>query len=79
MNEGARQGAAGGLFVFPKCSLRARTGGVVGGIPLVLAGEPGPPTPPVRHWALPVTVKCARRFRCQQSSFDCVQTGTSLP
>ena len=30
-------------------------------------------------YVLPVTVKWARRFRCQHSSFDCVQTGTSLP
>ena len=28
---------------------------------------------------LPDTVKWARRFRCQQSSPDSVQTGTSLP
>ncbi len=31
------------------------------------------------YWAFPVTVKWARRLRCQQSSVDCVQTGTSLP
>ena len=31
------------------------------------------------YFVLPVTVRCARRFRSQQSSFDCVQTGTSLP
>ena len=27
----------------------------------------------------PVTVRWARRFFCQHSSFDCAQTGTSLP
>ncbi len=31
------------------------------------------------YCAFPVTVKWARRLRCQQSSVDCVQTGTSLP
>jgi hypothetical protein len=32
-----------------------------------------------RTYFLPVTVKWARRFFCQHSSLDCVQTGTSLP
>jgi hypothetical protein len=27
----------------------------------------------------PVTARCARRFFCQQASFDSLQTGTSLP
>ena len=43
---------------------------------------PGPGRSPKRgtgYFALPVTVDFARRFFCQQASFDSVQTGTSLP
>jgi hypothetical protein len=36
-----------------------------------------PRTP--RYFVLPVTVKWARLFFCQQSSVEAVQTGTSLP
>jgi hypothetical protein len=34
---------------------------------------------PESYLVLPVTVKWARRFRCQQSSLDSWHTGTSLP
>jgi hypothetical protein len=33
----------------------------------------------LRYFVLPVTVKWARLFFCQQSSLEAVQTGTSLP
>ena len=43
-------------------------------------GASAPHTPGAwSYFVLPVTVKWARRFRCQHSSLDCVQTGTSLP
>jgi|PlaIllAssembly_1097288.scaffolds.fasta_scaffold132471_2 hypothetical protein len=57
-----------------------------------VSNEPGAPPSGAPEWnsgglwrpmavyfVLPVTVKWARRFRCQQSSLDCEQAGTSLP